>query len=73
MRKSVQGKTAVITGGASGIGRATAHSLARRGAQVIVADIDADGADRVAGEISEHGGRATGVRCDVRSESASRN
>lgn len=70
MRKSVQGKTAVITGGASGIGRATAHSLARRGAQVIVADIDADGADRVAGEISEHGGRATGVRCDVRSESA---
>ncbi|MEE2057245.1 SDR family oxidoreductase [Rhodococcus artemisiae] len=67
---TVQGKTAVITGGASGIGRATAHSLARRGAQVIVADIDATGAAAVASDIIGSGGSATGVRCDVGGESA---
>jgi NAD(P)-dependent dehydrogenase (short-subunit alcohol dehydrogenase family) len=67
---SVQGKTAVITGGASGIGRATAHSLARRGTRVIVADIDAIGADAVASDITGNGGSATGIRCDVGSESA---
>lgn len=45
------GKRAVVTGAASGIGEAVARDLAARGAVVVVADIDSDGAARVAGEI----------------------
>jgi NAD(P)-dependent dehydrogenase (short-subunit alcohol dehydrogenase family) len=62
---SVDGKVAVLTGAGSGIGRATAHSLARRGTTVIISDVDADRAQLVAGEIQTLGGRAEGMRCDV--------
>ena len=62
---SVDGAVAVLTGAGSGIGRATAHSLARRGATVIVSDVDADRARLVAGEIQALGGRADAMRCDV--------
>ncbi|MDA8045913.1 MAG: SDR family NAD(P)-dependent oxidoreductase [Actinomycetota bacterium] len=53
---------AVITGAGSGIGRATAHSLARRGSRVVVTDIDRARAASVAGEI---GDRAVALGCDV--------
>jgi NAD(P)-dependent dehydrogenase (short-subunit alcohol dehydrogenase family) len=53
---------AVITGAGSGVGRATARSLARRGTRVVVTDIDADRAATVAAELGDHG---TAVRCDV--------
>jgi len=53
---------AVITGAGSGIGRATAHSLAARGARVVVTDLDADRAAAVAAEI---GPAAVAQRCDV--------
>lgn len=56
-------KVAIITGGASGIGAACARAFAAKGARVVVADLNAGGAEQVAGEI---GGRA--VRCDVGSE-----
>ncbi len=59
------GKTALVTGGASGIGRATAQALAREGASVLVADIDAAGAEAVATAIVESGGHARAIRCDV--------
>jgi NAD(P)-dependent dehydrogenase (short-subunit alcohol dehydrogenase family) len=63
--EDVNGAVAVLTGGGSGIGRATAHALARRGSKVIVSDIDIERAKVVAGEIEAGGGRAKGVRCDV--------
>jgi 2-hydroxycyclohexanecarboxyl-CoA dehydrogenase len=47
----IEGKTALVTGGASGIGAATARRLAAEGAHVVVADINLDGAREVAGEI----------------------
>ena len=62
---SVDGAVAVVTGAGSGIGRATVSSLARRGAVVVVSDIDAARADAVASAIRSSGGRAEGVRCDV--------
>jgi NAD(P)-dependent dehydrogenase (short-subunit alcohol dehydrogenase family) len=62
---SVDGAVAVLTGAGSGIGRATASSLARRGATVVVSDVDAERADLVAGAIRSSGGQAGGMRCDV--------
>ncbi len=56
---------AVLTGGGSGIGRATAHALAHRGSKVITSDIDVERAKVVAAEIEANGGQAEGVRCDV--------
>lgn len=71
-RGELAGRIALITGGASGIGRATARMLASRGAHVVVADLNADGAAEVAEElIAAHGlRRALGVHVDVTSEQA---
>jgi len=62
------GRVAIVTGAASGIGRASAHALAREGASVVVADLNAEGAKRVAAEIEDAGGRALGQAADVSSE-----
>lgn len=59
-------KTAFVSGAASGIGRAIAQEFGRRGLQVVVADIDQAGAERVAAEIPG----ASAVRLDVRDESS---
>lgn len=61
----LQGKVAVVTGAGSGIGRATALLLARHGAALHVADINAASADQVAGAIELAGGRATAHVLDV--------
>jgi NAD(P)-dependent dehydrogenase (short-subunit alcohol dehydrogenase family) len=62
MRADLTGHVVFVTGGAGGIGRATAHRLAANGASIVVADIDAAGAARVAGELPD----ALPVSMDVR-------
>jgi len=71
-RGELAGRVALITGGASGIGRATARSFAERGAHVVVADRNLDGAEEVASElVATHGlRRALAVPVDVTSEEA---
>jgi NAD(P)-dependent dehydrogenase (short-subunit alcohol dehydrogenase family) len=59
------GKRALITGGASGIGRATALLFAREGAAVAVVDVDQANGQAVARTIVEDGGQAIFLRCDV--------
>ena len=56
---------AVVTGGGSGIGRATAIEFANRGASVIVADVDAEGSNETISKIDAIGGDATFVKTDV--------
>src|SRR6266849_7535978 len=66
-------RIAIVTGAASGIGRALAIALVARGDTVVVADIDGDGAGRVAGELARHGpGAATPAMVDVRDAGAVR-
>ena len=62
------GKTAIVTGAASGIGRAFATALAARRATVVLADLDGEGVGRAAQEIIATGGSAEGIVLDVRSE-----
>jgi len=63
----LDGKVAIITGGASGIGRASALLFAREGARVTLADVERAGGEKVAAMITEKGGDATFVPCDVTS------
>ncbi|NBE84071.1 3-oxoacyl-ACP reductase FabG [Micromonospora rubida] len=58
-------RIAVVTGGAQGIGAATARRLAAEGATVAVVDLDAAGSQAVADDIAAAGGRAVGLGCDV--------
>ncbi|HEY0560380.1 MAG TPA: glucose 1-dehydrogenase [Frankiaceae bacterium] len=60
-----EGKSVVVTGAASGIGRATAVHLAELGARVVVGDVDLDGGARTVATIRDAGGQASFVRCDV--------
>jgi NAD(P)-dependent dehydrogenase (short-subunit alcohol dehydrogenase family) len=65
MPGQLDGKVALVTGGASGIGRATALALARERAKLIIADINNDGGQQTVHMITEQGGAATFVRVDV--------
>ena len=58
-------KVAIVTGGASGIGRALCEELGRLGAMVFVTDINAEGAQQVTSSINSHGGRARMACLDV--------
>src|SRR5206468_8866298 len=70
MAGRLDGKVALITGGASGIGRATALTFAREGAKLVIADMNADGGQQTVHMITENGGEATFVQVDVTSASA---
>lgn len=59
------GRTALVTGAGQGVGRQVALHIAAQGGAVVVNDYHADRANAVAGEITELGGRAVGLRCDV--------
>jgi hypothetical protein len=61
----ITGKVVVITGGASGIGRATALAFAREGAGVVIGDIDIAGAETTVRTIRDQGGKADCLRVDV--------
>src|SRR4051812_13599285 len=59
------GKVAVITGGASGVGRGTALALAALGVDVVLADVNDGRLDEARAEVAALGVRAIGVHCDV--------
>ena len=61
-------KICVVTGSAGGIGRATAIEMAKQGAKVLVADINADGGAETVGLVESAGGEAIFFECDVRDE-----
>jgi NAD(P)-dependent dehydrogenase (short-subunit alcohol dehydrogenase family) len=68
MAGTLDGKVAIVTGGAGGIGSATCRLMAARGARVVVADLDADRAEALAAEIRAGGGSATGQGVDIGDE-----
>jgi 3-oxoacyl-[acyl-carrier protein] reductase len=72
LSRSIEGKVALVTGSASGMGRATAHLFADEGARVAVADLGADRVAAVVAEIDEAGGEAAGFEADVSSPDAVR-
>ena len=65
MTASFGGRTALVTGGGSGLGEAIGKLLAARGAQVVLTDIKLEGAERVAREIVAAGGEASAVQQDT--------
>ncbi|WP_238891060.1 3-hydroxybutyrate dehydrogenase [Achromobacter insuavis] len=67
---NLNGKVAVVTGAASGIGKEIALTLSRAGAAIAIADLNQAGADAVAREIEQAGGKAMGVAMDVTNEDA---
>ncbi|NND67551.1 MAG: SDR family NAD(P)-dependent oxidoreductase [Halioglobus sp.] len=67
MDNSFAGKTAVVTGGASGVGRALCARFAAAGMNVVLADIEAPALEKTAAELREQGGNVLGIRADVTS------
>jgi 3-hydroxybutyrate dehydrogenase len=66
----LDGKVALITGAASGIGKAIAETYAKAGAKIAIADLNQAGADAAAAEIKAKGGEAVGIAMDVSDEKA---
>ncbi|KAF5497352.1 3-oxoacyl-[acyl-carrier-protein] reductase FabG [Colletotrichum siamense] len=65
---SLNGLCIIVAGGGGGIGSITSQVLAKRGATVVIGDIDVDGATRVANKITEAGGKGASYHLDLRTE-----
>ena len=65
MAGQLEGKVSLITGGGSGIGKASALAFAREGSKVVVADVNVEGGEQTVRLIQDTGGEATFVRADV--------
>lgn len=65
MTQRFDGKSIVVTGGGGGIGGATCRRFALEGGRVAVCDVNAESAEKVAGEIRASGGQAQAFRCDI--------
>ncbi|KMY52019.1 SDR family NAD(P)-dependent oxidoreductase [Peribacillus loiseleuriae] len=65
---SLKGKTALVTGGARGLGKAMAEALAQVGANIIIADMELASAQQAAKELASFGGKTLGLQVDVTSE-----
>ncbi|MCH2490456.1 MAG: SDR family oxidoreductase [Flavobacteriales bacterium] len=66
--KRVKNKVAIVTGGASGLGKSSAKLLAKEGAKIVVSDIDEEGGKKVVQQIKEDGGEAIFIKQDVAKE-----
>jgi NAD(P)-dependent dehydrogenase (short-subunit alcohol dehydrogenase family) len=73
MAQDLQGKVAIVTGGAGGIGQAYCRALAQAGASVVVADLNAEGADEAAKKLEGDGHQAIGVAVDVTDLASAKN
>jgi len=69
VNKRLEGKVAVITGAATGIGEAIAHKFAKEGAKVVVNGLPSDPVDQVVNAIHQHGGQAVAYKGDVSEDS----
>ncbi|KMY55832.1 3-hydroxybutyrate dehydrogenase [Bacillus sp. FJAT-27231] len=73
MSKALTGKTAFITGSASGIGLEIAKTFAEEGANIVISDLNAEKSEQVVLELKEHGFTALAAPCDVTDEAAYKN
>jgi 3-hydroxybutyrate dehydrogenase len=73
MGKQLEGKTAFITGSASGIGLEIAKTFAKEGAKVVISDLNTESSERVAAELNNEGYEAISAPCDVTDEEALKN
>src|SRR6478609_561255 len=69
MTRDLEGQVALVTGGANGIGQATALAFAREGARVVVSDVDGRGGEQTVAQIRRAGGDAQFAPADISKES----
>jgi len=68
--QELKGRVAVVTGGASGIGRGMAEAFLARGMKIVIADVEAGSLESTVAELAKDGGEVIGIECDVSSEAS---